>query len=329
MNIAFFSTQPFEKTWFESYTHQAITFIPQLLTEQTADLAKGHDAVCAFVHDDLSRPVLQRLKAWGVSVVGMRCVGLDNVDQQALEDLEMTLLHIPGHSPYSVAELAVTLVLGLVRHLPEASQRVRTGNFALDGLMGNDLHGKTVGVIGTGRIGKVFARIMLSFGCQVLAYDVRPDPKLMESGVHYGLLADLLLEADILSLHCPLTPLTDYLINAQSLAAMKPTAVLINTARGGLVDTKAVLDALDARHLAGYAADVYEHERPYFHQDFSDKSIDDNLLNRLRLHPNVLLTAHQGFMTEEALGQMARNLLNQFTFYENQQMLSITKASMC
>ncbi|GAB4020185.1 2-hydroxyacid dehydrogenase [Spirosoma koreense] len=329
MNIAFFSALPYEQTWFESYANQPITYIPHALTVQTAYLAKGHQAVCAFVNDDLSRPVLQRLKAAGVSVVGMRCVGLDNVDQEAMADLNMTLLNVPGHSPYSVAEQAVTLLLGLLRHLPEASLRVRRGNFAIDGLVGNDLHGKTVGVIGTGRIGKVFARIMLGFGCQVLAYDVRPDPKLVAAGVHYGLLSELLSQADILSLHCPLTPLTEHIIQAHSLVAMKPNAILVNTARGRLVDTKALLNALDAGHLAGYAADVYEGERTYFHYDYSDKPIGDSLLNRLRNHPRVLLTAHQGFLTEETLQQMARNLLNQFTFYDSQQTLLVTKASMC
>ncbi|WP_405519853.1 NAD(P)-dependent oxidoreductase [Spirosoma sp. KNUC1025] len=259
----------------------------------------------------------------------MRCMGLDNVDLKAVADLGITLLQVPGHSPYSVAEQAVTLLLGLVRHLPEANHRVRTGNFAIDGLMGNDLHGKTVGVIGAGRIGKVFARIMLGFGCKVLAYDLRPDPRLIEAGVQYCLLSDILTQSDIISLHCPLTPLTDTIIDVYSLSALKPNAILINTARGRLVDTKAVLNALDADQLGGYAADVYEQEWPYFHYNYSTKPIADDLLNRLRSHPKVLLTAHQGFLTEEALRQMARNLLNQFTFYANQQMMMVTKASMC
>ncbi|QIP15131.1 2-hydroxyacid dehydrogenase [Spirosoma aureum] len=329
MNIAFYSTLPFEQTWFASYTNHAITYIPQALTEQTADMAKGHRAVCAFVNDDLSRPVLQILKQQGVSVVGMRCVGLDNVDQEAMADLGLTLLNIPGHSPYSVAEQAVALLLGLVRHLPEASQRVQLGNFSIDGLIGNDLHGKTVGVIGAGRIGSVFARIMLGFGCNVLIYDIRHNPKLIEAGAQYRLLSDLLAQSDILSLHCPLTQLTDHIINPQTIAALKPSTVLVNTARGRLVDAKAVLDALDAGKLAGYAADVYEQERAYFHYDYSRKSIADDILNQLRNHPKVLLTAHQGFLTEEALQQMARNLLNQFTFYDSQQMIMVTKASMC
>lgn len=330
MNIAFFSTLPFEQAEFDLFrNHHQISYFPQTLTEQTAHLASGHGAVCAFVNDDLSRPVLQVLSTLGVSVVGMRGMGLDNVDQTALHELGMTLLHLPGYSPYSVAEQAVALLLGLVRHLPDAHRRVQAGNFSINGLMGFDLHGKTVGVVGTGHIGKAFVRIMQGFGCTVLAYDIRYDRKLLEDGVRYVSFSDLLQQADVLSLHCPLTPLTDYLINEKSLSAMKPTAILVNTGRGRLVDTAAVLNALDAGKLAGYAADVYERERTYFHYDFSDWGVADELLNRLRRHPNVLLTAHQGFLTQEALQQQARGLLNQFTFHDNQQTAFVTKTSMC
>ncbi len=329
MNIAFFSTLPFEQTWFEQYVgHHHITYIPQPLMLDTVHLSEGHAAVCAFVNDDLSRPVLESLKGLGVGVVGMRCIGLDNVDQEALADLGMRLLHIPGYSPYSVAEQAVTLLMGVCRHLPQASQRVKNGNFSIDGLMGFDLHGKTVGVVGTGRIGQAFARIMQGFGCKILAYDLRPDRNLLDTKVQYVSLHDLLCHADVVSLHCPLTPLTKYLIDEQTLALLKPNAVLVNTGRGALVQTEAVLDALDTGRLAGYAADVYERERGYFHYDFSGQTIDDPLLNRLRLHPKVLLTAHQGFLTKEALRQIATGLLNQFTFYDSQQTALVTKASM-
>lgn len=330
MKIAFFSTLPFEQTWFDQYAgHHHITYISQTLTRETAYLAEGNEAVCAFVNDDLSRPVLQDLNELGVGVVGMRCIGLDNVDQEALSDLGMTLLHVPGYSPYSVAEQGVTLLMGLLRHLPEASNRVRNGNFSIDGLMGSDLHGKTVGIVGTGHIGKAFARIMQGFGCKVLAYDIRPDRKLLESGVQYLSLRELLHASNVVSLHCPLTPLTDYLIDEQTLSIMKPDALLINTGRGRLVKTEAILNALDTGKLGGYAADVYERERAYFHYDFSTQPITDDLLNRLRLHPNVLLTAHQGFLTEQAMGQISRSLMNQISFYENGQMTLITKASMC
>lgn len=330
MKIAFFSTLPFEKGWFEQFRGQhQITYIPEVLSLDSAALATGHQAVCAFVNDDLGRPVLLALKGLGIRVVGMRCVGLDNVDQPAMAELNMTLLHVPGYSPYAVAEQAVTLILGFVRHLTEAHDRVREGNFAIDGLMGRDLHGKTVGVVGTGHIGKVFIRIMQGFGCHMLAYDICPDHQLLATDVNYMPLDDLFSRSDIVALHCPLSPQTRHLINAQTLALMEPGTLLINTSRGGLVDTEAVLDALDSGQLAGYAADVYEDERAYFHYDFSAHPITDNRLNRLRQHPHVLLTAHQGFLTEEALKQLAKSLIRQFSYYDNQQTALITKASMC
>ncbi|WP_080236803.1 2-hydroxyacid dehydrogenase [Spirosoma rigui] len=330
MTIAFFSALPFEQTWFEPYRlNHRITYIAEALTPQTAWRARGHQAVCAFVNDDLSRPTLTLLNGMGVSVVGMRCTGLDNVDQEAMQALNMSLLHLPGYAPASVAELSVALLLALVRHLPEASQRVRSGNFAIDGLMGTTLHGKTVGVVGTGHIGQAFARCMQGFGCTVLAYDIRPNRKLLDTGVRYVALADLLAQADVVSLHCPLNDQTGHLINDRTLTLLKAGAVLVNTGRGRLVDTAAVLDALDAGKLGGYAADVYEGERAYFHYDFSAKPIPDTLLNRLRQHPKVLLTAHQGFLTDEAMRQIARGLLNQFSFYDNQQTALVTKASMC
>ncbi|GAB4033167.1 2-hydroxyacid dehydrogenase [Spirosoma gilvum] len=329
MNIAFFSAFSFEIPWFESGTGHQITFIDKPLTLETVALAKGHQAVCAFVNDDLSRPVLLLLKKLGVSVVGMRCAGLDNVDQQAMDELGMTLLTIPGLSPYAVAEQAAALVLGLVRHLPEAHERIQLGNFAIDGLVGTELHGKTVGIIGVGRIGRAFARIMQGFGCKVIAYDLHRDPALVETGIQYVWLSDLLQQADIVSLHCTLTPLTEYLINDYTLAALKPTAILVNTARGRIVDTAAVLKALDTEQLAGYGADVYERERPYFHYDYSDRHVEDALLNRLRHHPKVLLTAHQGFLTGEALQQTAQQLLHQFSFYENQRIIHVPRVSVC
>ncbi|CCH00899.1 D-isomer specific 2-hydroxyacid dehydrogenase NAD-binding protein [Fibrella aestuarina BUZ 2] len=330
MNIAFFSTLPFEQTWFDQYrSHHRLTYIDQPLTLDTARLAMGHRAVCAFVNDDLSRPVIETLNGLGVSVVGMRCVGIDNVDLITLNNLGMTLLHVPGYSPHSVAEQAVALLLGLIRHVPDAHQRVLRGDFRIDGLTGTDLHGKTVGVMGTGHIGQAFARIMQGFGCKLLAYDIQPDRSLLDRGVHYMALPELLRVADVVSLHCPLTPLTENLINDQTLSLMKPSAWLVNTGRGKLVKTRAVLDALDNNRLAGYAADVYEQERAFFHYDFSDQFIDDPLLNRLRSHPKVLLSAHQGFLTEEALRQIARSLMNQFNFYENQQTSLLSKASMC
>ncbi|GAB3713613.1 2-hydroxyacid dehydrogenase [Spirosoma flavus] len=330
MKIAFFSALPFEQPWFDQYQrHHQISYFPEPLTLTTVHLAKGHQAVCAFVNDELSRPVLAALKKQGIDVIGMRSLDVDNVDKLAISKLGMTLLQVPGYSPYSVAEQAITLLLGLIRHLPKAHQRVQAGNFSIDGLTGTDLHGKTVGVIGTGHIGKAFIRIIQGFGCKAIAYDIQPDRKLLETGVQYVSLSELLQQSDIVSLHCPLTLLTEHLINDQTLSLFKPNAFLINTSRGQLVDTLSLLNALDNGRLAGYAADVYEYEQHYFHYDFSGKTIWDEVLNRLRSHAKVLLTPHQGFFTKEAMTQIARGVLNQFSFYENQQTSPVTKASMC
>ncbi|MFC5412471.1 2-hydroxyacid dehydrogenase [Larkinella bovis] len=330
MKIAFFSTADYDRQWFESgKSHHTITFIEQPLTAQTAQLAAGHQAVCAFVHDDLGGSVLRLLKELGVGVIAMRCVGLDNVDQETASELELAVLTVPAYSPYPVAEQAAALLLALNRHLPAANQRVLAGDFTLNGLIGQDIHGKTVGIIGTGRIGRAFARIMLGFGCRILAYDLKPNLALVKAGVRFVRLNTLLEESDIVSLHCPLTPHTEFLINNQTLQSMKPTALLINTGRGKLVDTSAVLDALDQGQLAGYAADVYTRESAWFHRDFTDQPITDEVLNRLRFHPRVLLTAHQGFLTQEALQQIAATLLNQLSFYENSQLRHITRSSMC
>lgn len=330
MNIAFFSALPIESHWFDQFRGMhRLTYLPQTLTAETVDQAAGHDAVCAFVNDDLNRTVLRRLHALGVRTVGMRCTGLDNVDLRALAELDMQLLSVPGYSPYAVAEQAATLLMGLVRHLPEASRRVRAGDFTIEGLLGTDLHGKTVGVVGTGHIGQAFLRIMQGFGCKRLAYDLNPDRRVTETGVRYVALSTLLEAADVVSLHCPLTTLTDQLINGQTLSLMKPGALLVNTGRGRLVDTTAVLDALDSGQLGGYAADVYENERTYFYHDFSATPIPDERLNRLRQHPRVLLTPHQGYFTDDALQQIARSLLNQFSYADNQQQSLATRASMC
>ncbi|GAB3250861.1 2-hydroxyacid dehydrogenase [Larkinella harenae] len=327
MKIAFFSTAAYDRQWFQQNRH-TVTFLTETLTEQTAPLAAGHQAVCAFVHDDLSEPVLLRLQSMGVGIVAMRSVGLDNVDTEAALKLGLTVLNAPTYSPYSVAEQAVALLMALNRHLPLAHERVRAGNFTVDGLMGRDLHAKTVGVVGTGRIGRAFIKIMQGFGCRILAHDLRLNRALIRQGVRFVSLDVLLAESDVVSLHCPLTLLSQELINRQSLARMKPTALLINTGRGRLVDTTAVLDALDHGQLAGYAADVYAGDRHWFHQDFTDQPITDPVLNRLRTHPRVLLTAHQGFLTQDALQQMAQNLFHQLSFYENSQLQNITRTSL-
>jgi len=330
MRIAFFNTKAYERPWFEQYRgHHQISFFDEPLTTFHAELASGHQAVCAFVQDNLSKPTLKALKDAGVSIVAMRCAGLDNVDLETAEQLGLTVINVPDYSPFAVAEQAVTLVLGLMRHLTEASKRVEAGNFTINGLVGTELHGKTVGVVGTGHIGRAFCQIMLGFGCRVIAYDTRPGAQLMRLGVQYVSMNELLTQSDVLALHCPLNEATKNMIDADALAAMKPTAILINTSRGKIVDTDAVLTALNQGRLAGYGADVYEQEANWFGRDWSLEGVGDDLLNRLRSHPRVLLTAHQGFLTEEALCQIARSLLNKLSFHEGRQLEGITHASMC
>lgn len=329
MKIAFFSSTVQDRQWFGNQSSQhALTFIDEPLTAHTVSRAAGHRAVCVFAHDDLSAPILQTLKTLGIEVIALRCVGTDNVDLPAALELNISVLSIPTYSPYAVAEHAMALLMALNRHIPLASERVRAGNFTLDGLMGQDLHGKTVGVVGTGRIGRAFIRIMLGFGCRILAHDLRPNPDLFKKQVRLVSLKELLAESDVVSLHCPLTSRTELLLDAPSLALMKPTALLVNTSRGKLVDTVAVLNALDNDQLAGYAADVYADETPWFHRDFTGQPIADAVLNRLRQHPRALLTAHQGFLTQEALQQITRNLLLQLSFFENSQLEAIPKASL-
>ncbi|CCH52639.1 D-lactate dehydrogenase [Fibrisoma limi BUZ 3] len=330
MRIAFFNTKPYERHWFEQYQgHHQISFFEEPLTSFHAELASGHQAVCAFVNDNLSKLTLKALKEAGVSLVAMRCAGLDNVDLEAADHLGMTVINVPDYSPFAVAEHGVALLLGLMRHLTEANKRVEAGNFSINGLVGTELHGKTVGVVGTGHIGRAFCQIMTGFGCRVIAYDIKPTAQLMRMGVQYVSLDDLLMQADVLALHCPLTAATKGMIDAEAIARMKPTAMLINTSRGKVVDTNAVLAALNQDQLAGYGADVYEQEANWFGRDWAQEGVGDELLNRLRSHPRVLLTAHQGFLTEEALCQIARSLLNKLSFYEGRQLEGITHASMC
>ncbi|MGA0558851.1 2-hydroxyacid dehydrogenase [Larkinella sp. VNQ87] len=329
MKIAFFSTAAYERDWFTRYQgHHAITFLEETLNAHSCHLAKGYEAVCAFVEDDLSAPVLQALKSQGVKLVAMRCVGLDNVDLEAAEEADLTVLHVPGYSPYSVAEHAVALLMSFVRQIPQAYTRVQQGNFSINGLTGQDLHGKTVGIVGTGRIGQAFSQIMLGFGCRVIAFDPKPNLRLLNSGVRYVSLQTLWAESDVISFHCPLNSHTANLLNADAIAQLKPTAIVVNTGRGKLVDTAALLNALDNQKLGGYATDVYAGEKGWFHRDFSGQPITDDELNRLRLHPRVLLTAHQGFLTEEALQQIAHNLLLQISYFQNSRQPGISKISM-
>ncbi|PWB32862.1 hydroxyacid dehydrogenase [Pseudomonas sp. SDI] len=280
------------------------------LSDDTAALAAGYDVVCAFINDDLSAPVLQRLAAGGTRLIALRSAGYNHVDLAATRRLGLTVVRVPAYSPHAVAEHAVALILALNRRLHRAYNRTREGDFSLHGLTGFDLHGKSVGVVGTGQIGLAFARIMAGFGCQLLAYDPYPNPQLEALGARYLPLPELLREAQIISLHCPLTAQSKHLINPRSLATLRPGAMLINTGRGALVDTPALIEALKSGQLGYLGLDVYEEEAQIFFEDRSDLPLQDDVLARLLTFPNVIVTAHQAFLTREALAAIAATTLD-------------------
>lgn len=309
MDIAVFSSRRYEKDSLQqafANSEHHLHFIEAHLNATHAPLAAGCEAVCAFVNDVLDAATLNLLAAGGCRLVALRCAGYNNVDMDAAQQVAIKVVRVPAYSPYAVAEHACALLLGLNRHIHKAYNRVRDSNFSIEGLVGFDVHGKTVGVVGTGTIGAVFCQIMRGFGCRLLANDVAPNRECQAIGVEYVGFERLLQEADIISLHCPLTPDTQHMMNAMALEACKPGAVLINTSRGGLIDTHAVIKALKSGHLGGLAIDVYEEEGDVFFEDLSDKVIKDDELMRLTTFPNVLITGHQAFLTYEALTNIAQ-----------------------
>ncbi len=313
MRIAFFDSHKYEVEAFEkeakNFNHE-ITFLEPRLTSHTARLAAGFECVCSFVNDKVDRETLKALAAGGTKLVALRSAGFNHVDLVAASEFKISVVRVPEYSPYAVAEHAVALILALNRKIHRAYNRVREGNFALDGLVGFDLHGRTVGVIGTGRIGAVFARIMMGFGCRVLAYDKFPNEELSRSGVEYKDLKSILKEVDIVSLHVPLTPETRHLINCDTLTDCKFGMMLINTSRGALIDTKALIQSLKSGQVAFAGLDVYEEEEGIFFKDLSETILQDDQLARLLTFPNVLMTSHQAFLTVDALNSIARTTLN-------------------
>ncbi|TDV70331.1 2-hydroxyacid dehydrogenase [Pseudomonas sp. LP_7_YM] len=284
-------------------------FQPARLSLDTAALADGYPVICAFINDDLSAPVLEHLAAGGTKLIALRSAGFNHVDLPTASRLGISVVRVPAYSPHAVAEHAVALILALNRHLHRAYNRTRDGDFTLHGLTGFDLVGKTVGVVGTGQIGATFARIMAGFGCKLLAYDPYPNPLIEALGARYLPLDQLLAEAQIISLHCPLNEHTRHLINQHSLAGMQRGAMLINTGRGALVDTPALIEALKSGQLGYLGLDVYEEEAQLFFEDRSDLPLQDDVLARLLTFPNVVITAHQAFLTREALGAIAQTTL--------------------
>ncbi|MDQ6815684.1 MAG: 2-hydroxyacid dehydrogenase [Bacteroidota bacterium] len=308
MKITFFSTQPYDKDFFIKHNQDFgfdLEFLETGLDEKTADLAKKSDAVCVFVNDKVNRTVIECLAANGVKIIALRCAGFNNVDLAAAKESGIKVCRVPAYSPEAVAEHAVAMILTLNRKTHKAYNRVREQNFSLNGLLGFDLHGKTVGVIGTGNIGQAFCKIMLGFGCRVLAFDLIANGEMEALGVTYLPLLDVIASSDIISLHSPLTGQTHNMVNATTIDHMKAGTMLINTSRGGLVDTKAVIEGLKSGKLGYVGIDVYEQEEKLFFRDLSAGIIQDDVISRLISFPNVLITAHQGFFTNEALDQIA------------------------
>ena len=320
MKVAFFSTKSYDKESFASNNKNGLnelSFFEASLNSSTAALAKGHDCICLFVNDKADKETIDILSDIGIRLIALRCAGFNNVDLISAAKNDIKVVRVPAYSPEAVAEHAVALILTLNRKTHKAYNRIREGNFSLEKLTGFNLHGKTVGVIGTGKIGTAFCRIMSGFGCHVIAYDIFPNDELKNAGVTYCSLDELLTNSDIISLHCPLVPETHHLIDQQAFSKMKKGVMLINTSRGAVIDTAAAVEALKNEQLGYFGIDVYEQEEKLFFKDLSEKIIADDMIARLIGFPNVLITSHQGFFTKEALEQIAQVTLRNITDFEN------------
>ena len=315
MKLAFFDAKPYDKPGFDAHaanTGLEIKYFETKLNEDTVSLAQGFDGVCVFVNDTVNRNVADSLYAMGVRVVALRCAGFNNVDTRACFG-KLHVFRVPAYSPYAVAEHAMALLLTVNRHTHKAYIRTRDFNFSLSGLTGFDLHGKTVGVVGTGKIGRIFADICQGFGMRVLAYDKFPNSS---SGLTYVELPELLEQSDVISLHCPLTDETRHMIDSSAIGRMKTGAVLVNTSRGALVDTEALIEGLKSRKVGAACLDVYEEEGDLFYEDCSEHIIEDDTLVRLISMPNVIVTSHQAFLTREALNNIAATTVDNLLKFE-------------
>lgn len=325
MKIAFFDTHSYERQAFDEVNRTygfEIHYFETRLTPQSAGLAQGFRCVCSFANDNVSAPTLETLKSLGVGLIALRSAGFNHVDVAAASRLGIAVVRVPEYSPHAVAEHAVALLLDLNRKIHRAYLRVRELNFSLEGLVGFDLFGKTVGVIGTGRIGSVFAQIMQGFGCRILGYDLSQNLELLRRGVEYVALPELYKQSDIISLHVALNQSTFHLLNEQAFDQMKPEAIVINTGRGALIDTKALISALKKRRIGGACLDVYEEEAEIFFRDLSDQVLLDDQLARLLTFANVIVTSHQGFLTREALHNIALTTLSSVAQFSRQEKLT-------
>ncbi|MEL6105506.1 MAG: 2-hydroxyacid dehydrogenase [Planctomycetota bacterium] len=319
MKVAVFNSKPYDRAFLSeaasNHPHE-LTFLEARLTEETAVLAAGFDAVCVFVNDQLTAETIAHLASGGVKSIALRCAGFNNVDRVAARKHSMKVVRVPAYSPYAVAEHTAAIVLSLNRNLHRAYDRVRDGNFSLSGLMGFDLHGRTVGLVGTGKIGAIFARIMHGFGCRLVGYDRIKNEACVNLRLQYMELADVFRQSDILSLHCPLTPETHHLVDDKAIAQMKPGVMIVNSSRGAVIDTKAVIGGLKSGQIGHLGIDVYEEEADVFFEDLSNQVIPDDTLSRLLTFPNVLVTGHQGFFTRDALQSIVETTLQNLTDLE-------------
>jgi D-lactate dehydrogenase len=325
MKVAVYSTKRYDRDFLDAANASAghrITYFDEPLERETVALAAACEAVCIFVNDKANAAVLEALSQGGTRLIALRCTGFNNVDLQAAARFGLKVVRVVTYSPYSVAEHAVALLLAINRKIHRAYNRTRDSNFALDGLMGFDLHGKTAAVVGTGKIGRVFARIMLGFGCEVIGYDKYPSSDFEALGSRYAQQGEIGAKADIISLHCPLTPETHYIVNADTLSRAKRGALLVNTSRGGLVDTNAAIEALKSGQLGGLAIDVYEQEGDLFFRDLSSTIISDDTFQRLLAFPNVIVTGHQAFFTKEAISTICETTINSISEFAAGQPLS-------
>jgi len=323
MKIAFFDTKPYDKAAFDKFEGLGdvhFKYFETKLNEDTVELCEGADAVCVFVNDTVNAAVIDRLYELGVKVILLRCAGFNNVDVRHAFG-KIHVFRVPAYSPYAVAEHAIAMLLTSVRRIHKAYIRTRDFNFSLAGMTGFDLHGKTVGVIGTGRIGRAFIDICIGFGMKVLAYDKFPSPDLAKNrAVKYTDLDELFLESDVISLHCPLTEDTYHIIDASSIEKCKKGVMIINTSRGALVDAEALLLAIKSRKVGGACLDVYEEESDFFFEDYSGHILDDDILARLISMPNVIVTSHQAFLTDEALTNIAQTTVeNAISFFSGKE----------
>lgn len=305
--ISFFSAQPYDKNFFNKYNEFGfqLDYFETQLNPQTVSLIQDSAIVCVFVNDVVNESVIEQLANKNVKIIALRCAGFNNVDLEAARKHNIKVCRVPAYSPEAVAEHAMAMILTLNRKTNKAYNRVREQNFSLNGLLGFDLHGKTIGIIGTGNIGKAFSKIALGFGCRVLAYDIVANSDMEKDGVEFVDLNTVFKESDVISLHCPLNNATKHIINKNSIALMKNTVMIINTSRGGLINTSDIILALKKEAVGYLGIDVYEQEEKLFFRDLSDDIIQDDAIQRLMSFPNVLVTAHQAFFTNEALTQIA------------------------